>query len=337
MTRGTYRVAVTADVVRPDGSSVHGDLGLDRLTDAGLEWFVLPTTTDPVPAHDLVGVDALLNMGHAHITPELLAQAPSLRHVARFGAGYETVDVPACTAAGVVVTNTPGAIRRPLAVAGLTMLLALSHHLLAKDALTRRSDWGARERFRGAPLDGATLGIVGFGSVGAELARLAAPLGLRLLGTNRRGSHPQGDALGVEFTDLDDLLRRSDHVVLTAPLNASTAGMVGARELSLMKASAFLVNIGRGGLVDTDALREVLRERRIAGAGLDVFDPEPLRPDDDLLTFDNVVLSPHSLCWTADFTRDVSTAVVTALVDVAAGRRPADCLNPEVLGVPRTG
>lgn len=327
----TYRVAVTADVVRPDGSSVHGDLGLHRLSDAGLEWFVLPTVADPVPAGDLAGVDALLNMGHAHVTADLLAGAPALRHVARFGAGVDTVDVDACTAAGVVVTNTPGAIRRPLALAGLTMLLALSHQLLGKDAITRRSDWGARERLRGAAIDGATLGIVGFGSVAAELARLSAPLGLRLLGTNRRGSHPEGDALGVEFTGLDDLLRRSDFVVLTAPLTPATARMIGARELGLLKESAFLVNIGRGGLVDTAALREALRERRLAGAGLDVFDPEPLDPDDELLSFDNVVLSPHSLCWTADFTRDVSTAAVTALIDVAAGRRPADCLNPEVL------
>lgn len=326
----TYRVAITAEVVRPDGSSVHGDLGLHRLTDAGLEWFVLPSTVDPVPAADLEGVDALLSMGHAHITAELLASAPSLQHVARFGAGYESVDVAACTAAGVVVTNTPGAIRRPLALAGLTMLLALSHRLLGKDAITRSSDWGGRERLRGASLDGATLGIVGFGSVGAELARLAAPLGLRLLGNNRRGSHPDGPELGVEFTDLQDLLRRSDYVVLTAPLTPETAGMVGKDELALLKETAFLVNIGRGGLVDTDALRDVLRDRRIAGAGLDVFDPEPLDPDDDLLTFDNVVLSPHALCWTADFTRDVSTAAISAVVDVAQGRRPADCLNPEV-------
>lgn len=328
-----FRVAVTADAVRPDGTSIHGDLGLHRLTEAGIQWHVLPSYVDPIPPRDLEGVDAVLSLGHIHFGEETLAAAPDLKLVARFGAGYDTVDLEACTRAGVMVTNTPEAVRRPLAAAGLTLVLALAHQLLAKDRLTRTSRWQDREHHRGASIDGATLGIVGFGSVGAELARMAAPLGFKLLGNNRSGRHPEAAGLDVTLTSLDELLAAADYVVLCAALTPETEKLIGRRELDLMKPGAFLINIGRGRLVDTDALRASLQENGIAGAGLDVFEPEPLLPDDELLRMDNVVLSPHSLCWTADFTRDVSASSIEALLDAAAGRRPRNLLNPEVLSL----
>ncbi len=329
MSQAPFRVAITADAVRPDGSSIHGDLGLERLTDAGVQWQVLPAYEDPIPRRHLEGVDAVLSLGHIHFGEETMAAAPALKLVARFGAGYDTIDLDACTRAGVLVTNTPAAVRKPLAAAGLTLVLALAHRLLAKDRLTRTSRWEAREQYRGASIDGATLGIVGFGSVGAELARMAAPFGFTLLGNNRSGRHAEAGELGVALLGLEELLAASDYVVLCAALTPETEKLIGRRELELMKPSAFLVNIGRGRLVDTDALREALRSGRIAGAGLDVFEPEPLPADDELLQMENVVLSPHSLCWTADFTRDVSASAIEAILDVASGRRPLNLLNPE--------
>jgi phosphoglycerate dehydrogenase-like enzyme len=329
-TAASFTVAVTADAARPDGSSIHGDLGLQRLTDNGIGWRVLPSYTDPVPVADLAGVQAVLSLGHIAFDARTLDHTPELRLIARFGAGYETIDLDACTRAGVVVTNTPDAIRRPLAVAGLTLLLALSHKLLAKDRLTRTSSWAEREHYRGAPLVGQTVGIVGFGSVGAELARLLAPLGLKVVGNNRSGHHPEAAGLGVELLGLDELLQRSDYVVLCAALTPATEKLIDAAALARMKASAYLINIGRGKLVDTDALRDVLRDGRIAGAGLDVFEPEPLLPDDELLTFGNVVLSPHSLCWTEDFTRDVSNTAIDSILAMASGERPRNVLNPGV-------
>ena len=329
---GRYSVALTADAARADGSTLHGDIGLERLTDAGIRWSVLPEYVDPIPLGHLDGVDAVLSLGHIRFDAATVDHLPRLRHIARFGAGYDTIDLEACTRAGVVVTNTPEAIRRPLAVAGLTMLLALSHHLLAKDRLVRASSWSERENHRGAALTGQTVGIVGFGSVGAELARLLAPLGVRVIGNNRSGTHPDAEQLGVDLVGLDELLERSDYVVVCAALTPATVRLLDARRLALMKPTAFLVNIGRGPLIDTDALRDALRQRRIAGAGLDVFDPEPLEPNDELLGFDNVLLAPHSLCWTADFTRDVSASALGAIIDVASGRRPAQVLNPDVFG-----
>jgi phosphoglycerate dehydrogenase-like enzyme len=222
-TSPTFTVAVTADAARPDGSSIHGDLGLQRLTENGVRWSVLPSYTDPIPLADLAGVQAVLSLGHTAFDSDTVDHAPDLRLIARFGAGYETIDLDACTRAGVVVTNTPDAIRRPLAVAGLTLLLALSHKLLAKDRLTRTSDWAQREHYRGAPLVGQTVGIVGFGSVGAELARLLSPLGMKVVGNNRSGRHAEAAGLGVELLGLDELLERSDYVVLCAALTPETA------------------------------------------------------------------------------------------------------------------
>ncbi|MCU1574515.1 MAG: hypothetical protein JWO93_2597 [Micrococcaceae bacterium] len=325
-----YRVAVTADAVQPDGSSIHGDLGLDRLTDAGIFWQVLPGYHDPIPTDQLQGVQSVLSLGHIGFGAGTVDNAPNLRHVARFGAGYDTIDLAACTRAGVVVTNTPTAVRRPLAVAGLTLLLALASNLLPKDRLTRASNWTDRGKYRGAALDGQTVGIVGFGSVGAELARLLTPLGVRLVGTNRSGRHPEAKELGVQLVSLEELLAESDYLILCAALTPETDRLINAERLAALKPHAYVINIGRGRLVDTEALRTALRTGRIAGAGLDVFDPEPLHPEDELFGMDNVVLTPHSLCWTADFTRDVSASALQAITDVAAGRRPEHVLNPEV-------
>ena len=325
-----YRVAVTADVVRPDGSSVHGDLGFDRLAARGIDWSVLPGDAPVLPPTYFDDVDAVLVMGHTHFDAETVDRTPRLRHIARFGAGYETIDLDACTRAGVVVTNTPTAIRRTLSTAAVTMILGLMHKLVPKDRMVRESRWEDREHFRGVGLEGRTLGIVGFGSVGADVALLMQNFDMTILGTNRSGTSAAADALGVDLVPLDELLERSDVVLLTAALTPETTRMIDAAALDRMKASAFLVNVGRGKLVDTDALRDALLSGGIAGAGLDVFDPEPLRSDDPILGLDNVLLSPHALGWTDQFTEAVSTAALDAIVAISEGKRPDSVLNPEV-------
>ncbi|MET1052869.1 MAG: NAD(P)-dependent oxidoreductase [Mycetocola sp.] len=330
-TAGTgYRVAVTADVVRPDGSSVHGDLGLDRLKAHDMDWAVLPGDSPVLPPAYFDDVDAVLVMGHTHVDAETVDRTPRLRHIARFGAGYETIDLEACTRAGVVVTNTPTAIRRTLSTAAVTLMLGLMHNVVPKDRMVRESRWEERERFRGVGLEGRTLGIVGFGSVGADVALLMQNFGMTIIGTNRSGKSAAADDLGVELVPLERLLERADVVLLTAALTPETTRMIDAAAIDRMKPSAFLVNVGRGGLVDTDALRDALLNGRIAGAGLDVFDPEPLLPDDPILGLDTVLLSPHALGWTDQFTAAVSTAALDAIVAIAEGRRPESVLNPEV-------
>ncbi|WP_182112171.1 MULTISPECIES: NAD(P)-dependent oxidoreductase [unclassified Actinotalea] len=333
-----YRVGVTADCLRPDGSAVFGDVRLERLTAAGLEWEIMA----PESAHALTpaladGYDAVLAFGHAPFPRTLVQAAPRLKHVARFGAGYDGIDLDGLAAEGVVVTNTPLAVRRPLALSALTLLLAVAHRLVENHAAATSGRWTDRGRYRGAGVAGRTVGIVGLGGVGADLVTLLAPLGVRVLASDPFADPGRAQALGVELVPLDRLTAESDYVVLTAALTDGTRGMVDAAFLAGMRPTAHLVNVARGGLVDHAALTAALVTGRIAGAALDVLDPEPPAPDDPLLHLPNVVVTPHALCWTEDFTRDVSTSVVEALVDVAQGRVPAHVLNPDALARWRRG
>jgi phosphoglycerate dehydrogenase-like enzyme len=325
----TYVIGITDDAIDADGSSVHGDLRLDELEAAGIEWRII--AAHPDSDDDLAELDAVYALGHRPFDAAVLQHAPRLRHVARFGAGYDTIDLAACTAAGVVVTNTPEAIRRPLALAGLTLVLATTHNLVQKHRLTVESRWDARAAWRGSATEGATLGVVGFGSVGAELAALAQGVGYRVLGTNRSGTSAAADRLGVQLVDLDALLEASDVVVLCAALTAETRGLIGEAQLRRIGPDAVLVNIGRGGLVDQPALVAALRDGTIRAAGLDVFDPEPPAADDPLLSLPNVTLAPHALCWTESFTAGVTAAANADIIAVSRGEAPRHALNPDAL------
>lgn len=314
-----------ADLV--DGVSVHGDLRLHELEGAGIRW----VETGAAAASD---ADTLYVMGATRVDAELLASMPRLRHVARFGAGYDAIDVEACTAAGVVVTTTPAAVRRPLALAGLTMLLAVTHNLVQKHRIATSGEWGERRRWRGVSTEGATVGIVGFGSVGAELARMLTGLGFDVRGMNRRGRHPVAGELGIPMVGLAEALA-ADVVVLCAALTEQTRGMIGAEEFALMGPDSAFVNIGRGALVDQEALVSALQEGRIRAAGLDVFDPEPLPLDHPLRSLPQVTLAPHSLCWTDAFTEAVARSVNASILAVHRGEVPPAAINPEAFTAPR--
>lgn len=330
-----YRVAVTRDGARPDGSSVYGPLGLDRLEQHGIQWRVLPSAADPIPADELADVDAVWSMMGAHFDAALLDQLPRLRHIARFGAGFDTIDVPACTRAGVAVTNTPDAVRRPLALAALTLLLACAHSLPDKQQIVRTGAWDEREQHRGHGIAGKTLGIVGYGSVGRDLAGLAAGIGLRVLAHNRRGFDPEPGGPAVEFAELDGVLARSDYVVLAASLNEASFHLIDEDRLRMLRPDAYLINVGRGALIDEAALVTAVRDRWFAGAALDVFEQEPLPLDSPLHQLDNLILTPHSLCWTEELGRDCADSAIGSLIDASTWTPPRHLVNPDVLRTDR--
>ncbi len=327
-----YRVAVTGDQVRADGSSIFGDIGLDRLTACGIEWSVIPVPGATVTAEQVRGFDALLLMGDRAVDASTLADG-SLRHVARFGAGYDAVDLAACTAAGVVLTNTPEAVRTPMAHAALAMVLALAHEVVAKDRLVREGRWDERSSYQGTGLTGATVGVVGLGGVRAEIARVFRALGVDVVGYNRTPRPELVERLGIRQLPLLDVAAASSYLVVAVAASPGTVGLVGADVLAAMRPEAYLVNLARGVVVDEDALAVALREGRLRGAALDVFRREPLPLDSPLLHLDRVLLSPHSLCWTDGFARAVADSALTALVDVAQGRAPRHAVNSEAIGM----
>ncbi len=328
-----FRVGVTRDFLKPDGSLGFGDVGLELLDQAGLPWDFLAEDTRELRTDQVRDHDALLVLA-PRVTAATLAGADRLRLVARFGVGYDSVDVEACTRAGVLLTITPDGVRRPVAAAALTFLLALTHRLLTKDRLTRTGRWQDRLEHMGLGVTGRTLGVIGLGNIGRELFALARPLGMKHLAFDPYVQTTDVPS-DVRLVPLETLLGQSDYVCVCCALTPQTRHLLNAERLALMKRTAFLINVARGPIVDQAALTQALAERRIEGAGLDVFEQEPVDPNDPILKLDNVILAPHALCWTDECFRGIGRSACQSIVDVARGRTPRYVVNPIAFKHPR--
>ena len=330
--RSPFRVGLTRDFLRPDGTIGFGDIGLDLLeATPNLTWEFLPENSPVLLPEQIADYDGLLVLA-PKVNSATLDGANRLSVIARFGVGYDNVEVPACTSAGVMLTITPDGVRRPVAVSAITLLLALSHKLLIKDRLTRAGRWGEKLNHMGLGVRGRTLGVIGVGNIGREIFQLAAPFEMRHLGYDPFLDSP---VAGVELVTLETLLQDADFVVICCALTPETYQLLDADRLALMKSHAYLINVARGPIVDQAALTAALSKQQIAGAGLDVFDVEPISPDDPLLSLDNVILSPHAICWTDECFTGIGRSACQSLADVAAGRTPAHVVNRDVLTNPR--
>lgn len=335
VTDTTFRVGITRDFLRPDGTLALGDVGLDLLDAApGIRRAFLAEDTRELRPDQVRDHDALLVLA-PRVTAATLEGVERPAVIARFGVGYDNIDVEACTRRGILLTITPDGVRRPVAVAALTFLLALSHKLLVKDRLTRTGRWHEKLDHMGMGVTGRTLGVVGLGNIGRELLALARPLGMRHLAADPYASPASASAAGAELADLDHLLREADFICLCCALTPETHHLLDARRLALLKPTAYLINVARGPIVDQQALTQVLQERRIGGAALDVFETEPIDPADPLLALDNVLLAPHALCWTDECFRSNGRSACTSILDVAAGRTPQYIVNRAALEHPR--
>jgi phosphoglycerate dehydrogenase-like enzyme len=330
-----FRVALSGDFRKADGSLVYPDFDLEPLRRApGVEVAFLEPH-NPVRADQLQDFDALILLAH-RFTKESIPANGRLAVVARFGVGYDTVDVEACTAAGIALAITPDGVRRPVAVSIVTFILALSGKLMVKDRLTREAAAGFARRgeHMGTGLVDRTIGAVGIGNIGAELFRLLAPFDMKFIAYDPYPDAKAAAELGVELVALDDVFRRADFVSVSCPLSTETHHLVNAERLALMKPTAYLINTARGPIVDQKALTAALTARRIAGAGLDVLEQEPPDPEDPILKLDNVILAPHALCWTDQCFAGNGAADVRAVLDVQHGRQPRVVVNKSVLSTP---
>jgi phosphoglycerate dehydrogenase-like enzyme len=333
---GNYRVALSGDFLKADGSPVFPDFDLEPLREAPGVEFAYLAPANPVGADQLADFDALILLAH-RFTKESIPANGRLAVVARFGVGYDTVDVEACTKAGIAVVITPDGVRRPVAVSIITLMLALTGKLMVKDALTREGPPGFARRgeYMGLGLVGRVLGSVGIGNIGAELFRLARPFDMRFIAHDPYADAKVAAELGVELVSLEEVFRRSDVVSVNCPLTPQTRGLVNAERLALMKPTAYLINTARGPIVDQKALTATLKARRIAGADLDVLEQEPPDTDDPILKLDNVILGgPHALCWTDQCFAGNGAADVRAVLDVQHGREPRLVVNKEILATP---
>lgn len=276
--------------------------------------------------------DGALITGYDRIDAPLLAACPRLKAACNLAVGYNNMDLAACTAHGVIATNTPDVLNDTTADLAFALLLAAARRVTEAERWLRSGSWQGwrNDQMLGQDVHHATLGIVGMGNIGQAIARRARGFDMRIIYHNRGRLPVELErALDARRLELDELLAQADHVCLALPYSAQTHHLIDARRLALMKPTAILVNIGRGGLVDDAALVEALQTRRIAGAGLDVFEGEP-RLHPGLMALDNVALTPH-IGSASRATRERMGQIAAGNLEAAlAGRRPPNLLNPEV-------
>jgi D-3-phosphoglycerate dehydrogenase len=331
----SFRVGLTRDLLSPDGRLLFRDIGLDLLDDdPTIEWEFMPAWQPEIAPEQLRDYDAIVVLA-ARVTARSLAQAERLLLLARFGVGYDRVDVPALTAAGIALTITPDGVRRPVATAALLLVLALSYRMLEKDRMTRAGRWEEKLAYMGAGVTGRVLGSVGLGNIGAELFRLAKPFDMLHLAYDPFVTEAQAAEIGVRLVDLPTLLRESDYLCINCPLSAETYHLIGRAELALMKPAAYLVNTARGAIVDEAALIDALQSGAIRGAGIDVFEQEPVDPRNPLLAMDNVIVSPHGIVWTDECFRGNGRSACQNVLRVAHGELPEMVVDREALTDPR--
>ncbi len=301
---------------------------LDDMTNA--EYQMLPefkreTTPDQIEDFDMVVSFRQL------WTKQSLAGNERLVSIHRGGVGYERLDVPALTEAGIMLFITPDAVRRPMAVVYLTFILALNMRLLTKDRLIREGRWGEQSHYQGWGLVGRTLGAVGVGNIGHEMFKMAMPFEMKHIAYDPYLKPEAVADVRVQLVDLHTVLKESDILCIICPLNEETRHMIGEKELKIMKKSAFLINAARGPIVDEPALIKALNEGWIRGAGLDVFEQEPVQNDNPLLKMDNVILSPHALAQTDQTFSNMWDIIVGQMAAILRGEIPQTLVNREVL------
>ena len=343
---GKFRVALSSDFRKADGSPTFPDFDLGPLLSApDVEVAFLDdsnrmlsanfTPATPLQAGQLEDFDALILLIH-RFDASSVPKSGRLAVVARFGVGYDTVNVADCTAGDIALCITPDGVRRPVAVSILTFMLALTGKMMVKDRLARRGPEGfaIKGQHMGVGLVGKTLASLGVGNIGAEMFRLARPFDMKFIAHDPFADTGVAAELGIELVGIDDVFTRADILTVNCPLTPDTHHLVNAGRLALMKKTAYLINTARGPIVDQKALTKVLQEERIAGAGLDVFEVEPTDPNDPLLKLDSVIVAPHAIGWTDQCFAGIGAADVRAVLDIQHGRIPRGVVNRDVIERP---
>jgi phosphoglycerate dehydrogenase-like enzyme len=325
-----FRVGVGRDLRAGEQTAVH-DLALDLLDEApDVEWEFLAEHTPELSPATVAGFDAIMIWEPGGVTAATLAGADRLRLIARFGMGLDAIDLAACAAREVMVSVAPDSVSTSVPTAAMALLLALAHRIPEKDRLVREGRWDERFDRVGRGTFGRTLGVIGAGNVGSAVLRMAVPFGLQLLSFDPHAhSHLHQVPAGVEEVDLATLLGRCDFVLVACPLTAGTRGLIDREALSLMAPHAYLVNVARGPIVDDLAVAAAIGEGRLAGAALDVFDPEPMTADHPLLDLPQTILTPHAASYTSASFRRLGATACGAVLAVARGEEPAHLVGAD--------
>jgi phosphoglycerate dehydrogenase-like enzyme len=330
----TFRVGITPDFYT-DAKGRFESVVESEFGKAGVSWEPMPPQPGKVGTPEALDqFDAIFALG-LKINADSLRGVERLAVVARWGVGYDMIDVTALTEAGVALAITPAAVRRPVAEAIYTFIFALTTNLLTQDRITREGKWRGDLPRLGRNLKDRVLGSLGCGNIALEMFRMAQSLGFaRLIAHDPYADPAQAAALGIELVSMEHLFSAADFVAINCLLNSVTRGIVGERELRLMQPTAYLINTARGPIVQEAALVRALQEHWIAGAGLDVFEQEPLPAGSPLRELDNVILAPHALAWTEEIVRDNGREACANIVAIARGEIPSTIVNRDVVSHP---
>lgn len=291
-----------------------------------------PLTYDEM-LKEVRGRDAIITMLSNRVDARLMQEATNLKIVANYAVGYDNIDVKAATVRGIVVTNTPGVLADSTADMAWALLFSVTRRIVEGDKLTRAGQFTgwAPMMLLGGDLVGKTLGIIGAGRIGTAMAMRSRGWCMKVLYTTQsRRNTVLEEMLGAKRVDLETLLKESDFISIHTPLSEKTRHLIGSQEFSTMKRTAYLINTGRGAVIDEDALVQALRNRQIAGAGLDVYEEEPkLKPG--LAELDNVVLAPHLGSATVETRTKMSLMAAENIIAVLNRQKPPNCVNPEAL------
>jgi len=318
-----------------EGKFVLPGPGLKRLEEMpNVEHEIFSETVPEATPQLIKGFDMVITRTFTRWTERSFIGNDQLISLHRNGVGYDRIDVPSLTKAGVILCITPDAVRRPVAVAIMTFILALSTRLMTKHQLTREGQWGEVTKYYGYGLIGKTLGSIGVGNIGHEVFVLAKPLGMKHIGYDPYITQKAVDDVDVKLVDMDTVLTESDFLTVNCPLNEETRHLIGEKELRKMKPTAFLINTARGPIIDEKVLTRALQEKWIRGAALDVFDQEPTPPDNPLFKLDNVIVTAHAMAFTDHFLDSVWNQIFDQISHITRGELPRGVVNREVWDKP---
>ena len=311
-----FKVGISGDLLNSKNEPCFGIEPLNLLKDRDdieISWMdkaIVELDSEMTSKFDAI----LLNLPKANANCVSNANC-KLKIIARFGVGYDSVDIEAMKKKNIIVTNTPNAVRRPVAVASLTMIFATAGKLLQKHHLVKSGNWNERTNFMGVGLAKKILGVIGAGSIGTETIKLSQPFFKKILAYDPFKSENELSKNGAIKVDLVELANKSDFVVILCNLDDNTRGLIQKDFFLNMKKSAYIFNLSRGPVINENHLEYALKSKEIAGAGLDVTEIEPLPADSKLLKYENVIITPHALCWTDECFNDIATEAINSILN----------------------
>ncbi len=327
-----FTVGISAALFGVDGKPCFDEQILAEVRDHNeIEMVIMPEDKTHLDAGDAARFDAVYLMLERADSAAIDTPERKLKLIARHGVGFDTIDIPGMTRLGVMVTNTPVAVRRPVATMALTLMLSVSHRLIEKHHLTRAGRWAENADFMGTGLTGRKLGVLGAGSIGSEILRLVAPFDMQLMACDPNVDTAHLAALNTKKVEAREMFSEADFLIIAAALSEETRHFVDARKLGWMKPDATLINIARGPVINELDLIAALQHNKIKAAALDVFETEPVEVDNPLLKMENVITTSHSLCWTDECFDNIARDGLGSILSFVAGQNPYYIVNEDVL------